>query len=76
MNKGGGQISEREPGYEGATTQNANKKEERDKQRGLTDLSGVCTCEGNRQMGQVKEKRDRYMGRKSTGSEWPGARLH
>lgn len=59
-----GNQGERERGGGGGTTQNANRKEERDKKRGLTDLSGVCTCEGNRQMGQIKEKRDRYMKRR------------
>lgn len=48
-----------------ATAQSANREEERNRQRrGLTDLSGVCTCEGNRQMGQIKEQRDRHKGRK------------
>lgn len=39
-----------QPGWGGATTQSAKRKKERDRQRGLTDLSGVCTCEGNRHM--------------------------
>lgn len=60
-----GNQGKREPGWGGATAQSANRKEERNRQkRGLTDLSGVCTCEGNRQMGQIKEQRDRHKGRK------------
>jgi hypothetical protein len=36
-------------GQGGATTQSA-KREESDRKRGLTNLSEVCTCEGNRQI--------------------------
>lgn len=36
------------------------KEEERDRQRGLTDLSGVCTCEGNKTDRQIKGQRDRH----------------
>lgn len=49
-----------ELGWGGAAAQSANRKEERNKQRGLTDLSGICTCEGNRQIGQIKGKRQTY----------------
>lgn len=48
-----------QPEWGGATTQSAKRKEERDRQRGLTDLSGVCTCEGNETDGQIKAQRDR-----------------
>lgn len=59
-----GNQGERKPRWGGATAQSANRKEERDRQRGLTDLSKVCTCEENRQMGQIKEQRDRHRGRR------------
>ena len=49
----------RQPEWGGATTQSAKRKEERNRQRGLTDLSGVCTCEGNKTDGQIKVQRDR-----------------
>lgn len=42
------------PGQGGATTQSVKREEESERKRGLTDLSGVCTCEGNKTEGQIK----------------------
>ena len=60
-----------QPEWGGATTQSAKRKEERDRQRGLTDLSGVCTCEGNKTDGQIKAQRDRQ----GEEERWQGVRI-